>query len=42
MQMYISDMYSVCKILKKYPQHVRYAPQVLHYIHFHMVFAGFL
>ena len=41
MQMYISDMYSVCKRLKKYPQHVRYAPQVLHYIHFHMVFAGF-
>ena len=25
-----------------YPLHVRYAHQVLHYIHFHMVFAGFL
>ena len=27
---------------KKYPQHVRYTPQVLHYIHFHMVFQGCL
>ena len=25
-----------------FPQHVRYAAQVLHYIHMHMVFSGFI
>lgn len=28
-------------VVKSYPQHVRYAPRVLHYIHFHKVFQGF-